>query len=105
MSAAGFLSVWEFRVAPEHVETFERTYGPEGEWVRLFRRASGYVRTELHRDRQDPLRFLTVDYWESAAHWSAFRARHAREYESLDARCAGLTLSESAIGQFEPVVT
>jgi heme-degrading monooxygenase HmoA len=103
MAAAGFLSVWEYRVAPEHAEAFERAYGPDGDWVRLFRRAPGYVRTELHRDRQDLFRFITVDYWESAASWSAFRTQHAREYETLDARCAAFTLSETEIGRFEPV--
>ena len=28
-------------------DTFERVYGPEGEWAEFFRRGQGYVGTEL----------------------------------------------------------
>jgi heme-degrading monooxygenase HmoA len=95
--------MWEYRVAPEHVDAFVRAYGPDGAWVRLFRRAPGYARTELHRDRADTTRFVTVDYWESEHAWQAFRARFAAEYEALDARCAAFTTHEREIGRFTRV--
>jgi heme-degrading monooxygenase HmoA len=98
-----FLSVWEYVVPSARRESFERVYGPEGDWARLFRRASGYIRTELHHDRDDAERYLTLDYWESAAAWEAFRAGFAREYEALDARAAELTTRETALGRFERV--
>lgn len=97
-----YVYVWEYVVPPAHVQAFEETYGPEGEWVRLFRRGSGHVRTELLRDLQRPERYLTIDHWESRAAWEAFRAAFAREFEALDARCARWTSSEIEIGRFEP---
>jgi heme-degrading monooxygenase HmoA len=100
---AGYTYVWEFHVAPERIEAFQAAYGPSGDWASLFRRASGYLRTELLRDVARPGRFLTIDYWESAAAWREFRARFAAEYEALDARCAELTISETEVGHWEPL--
>ena len=51
---------------------FERVYGPEGEWAEFFRRAAGYVGTELLRDREQPGRYLVPDRWESAEAYNAF---------------------------------
>jgi len=52
------------------------------------------------RDRHDPLRFVTVDDWESDEHYQAFRTRFSSEYEALDKICEGLTSEETAVGQF-----
>jgi quinol monooxygenase YgiN len=99
---AGYVYVWEFVVAPGHVRAFEEAYGPEGHWVRLFRRGTGHLRTDLHRDLERPERYLTIDHWASRASFEAFRAEFAREFEELDARCERLTLSERVMGHFEP---
>lgn len=98
--AAGFAYVWEFQVAPEHVGTFERAYGPEGDWAVLFRNHEGYVRTDLLRDHARPGRYLTVDYWQSQAACDDFRRRYAREFRKLDARCGQWTLAETHLGDF-----
>ena len=95
--------MWEFIVSPEHTQAFERAYGPAGEWVQLFRRSPGYLRTELHRDRSQPQRFVTIDHWESKQAWEAFRARFGAEFESLDAKCEAWTTRETELGRFEPV--
>jgi quinol monooxygenase YgiN len=99
-----YMYAWEYVVSPERVAAFERTYGSTGEWVELFRRAPGYLRSELYRDRGNPQRFMTIDYWESRAAWEAFRRRFAVEFEALDARCAELTAQEREIGRFEAVL-
>lgn len=101
--AAPYVYIWEFSVSPAHTSAFERAYGPSGEWVQLFRRAPGYLRTELHRDRSQPHRFITIDYWESKNAWDAFRARFAPEFDALDAKCATWATSEINLGHFEPV--
>jgi len=99
----GYMYVWEYRVAPEHQDAFREAYGPAGAWVQLFRRAPGYLRSALYRDRLQPDRFLSIDYWESEADWQAFRSSYAAEFEAIDARCEELTKSEGEIGRFEPV--
>lgn len=98
-----YMYLWEYIVAPGKADDFQRAYGPEGEWVRLFAEAPGYVRTELHRDTVEPDRFVTIDYWESEAAWKEFRTRFSVQFEALDAQCAALTLREAEIGRFAPV--
>lgn len=100
---AGFSYIWEFKVRPERLAEFEAAYGPDGDWVRLFRRDPAYLGTDLLRDREDPHRFLTVDRWSSREACLAFRERFRADYGALDARCAGLTLSERPLGDFDRV--
>jgi len=61
-------------------ETFERVYGPEGEWAAFFRTGHGYVGTELLRDVENPGRYLVIDRWESREAYNAFAAEHRDEY-------------------------
>lgn len=102
-SRRGFVCAWEYVVRPGCVEEFERIYGSDGEWARLFRRSAGYRCTELHRDRSQPQRFLTLDFWDSSEALDRFRRSHAHEYAALDARCEALTEREREVGRFEPV--
>jgi len=34
--------LWKYRVKPEHAEEFERVYGADGDWARLFARQEGW---------------------------------------------------------------
>jgi len=92
--------VWEYEVLPGKEPEFVAAYGPRGSWAELFRRNAGYIRTELHRDRGNPRRFVTLDYWESAEHWDRFRRECSTEFEELDSRFEELTVSEREIGRF-----
>jgi heme-degrading monooxygenase HmoA len=98
-----FAYIWEYRVRPERALDFERAYGPTGPWVALFRRAPGYQRTELHRDRHAPYRYVTIDYWDSPEAWEDFRKALSADFEALDASCEDLTLEEHEIARVEPV--
>jgi heme-degrading monooxygenase HmoA len=95
--------VWEFRVRPGREAEFERRYGAEGDWVRLFRLGEGYERTVLVRDLAAAGRYLVTDVWRDAASYRAFKDRHAEAYARLDAECTALTLEERLVGQFEVV--
>jgi heme-degrading monooxygenase HmoA len=102
MAAAAFTTLWEFTVEPARQAEFESHYGPEGNWVALFRRAEGYLGSELLQDRANPLRYLTVDRWESLEAWRAFRSRFASDYEQLDRELEGLASREVALGECAP---
>lgn len=102
MSDTSYMYAWEYQVAEENVDDFLAAYGGQGAWVALLKGAPGYRRTELHRDRRDPSRFVTLDYWDSESAWRRFREEHSREFEELDARCERLTLAEREIGRFDP---
>lgn len=93
--------VWEFEVAEDKAQEFERAYDGEGEWVRLFRGGPGYQGTTLLRDSDKPRRYVTVDRWTTRAAYDAFRAAHKDEYAAIDARCVTLTTAERLIGYFE----
>lgn len=95
-----YVYIWAFTVRPEHLETFRRYYGDGGEWTQLFRRARGYISTQLLQDETDPLRFVTIDTWSNAADYEAFRTAYAAEYAALDRLCEGLTIEETSIGHF-----
>jgi len=100
---AGYAYIWEYTVRPECVAEFEDVYGPNGRWVKLFKKAKGYVRTELHRDRQNANRYVTIDYWESADAWERFRTDMSSEFEAIDSQCAKFTLDEQELGRLDPV--
>lgn len=90
--------VWRYVAAAGREADFERAYGPQGAWAELFRRSSGYLRTELLAG--EPGAYLTFDYWRDAADWDAFRERHAEPYARLDGQCDALTRSEERLGLF-----
>ena len=96
-----FVILWEFEAEPHRQREFESAYGPGGSWARLFRKAEGFVATELLRDRETPGRYLTIDRWESQAAFEAFRQRFAAEYEEIDKACESLTRRETLIGRYE----
>jgi heme-degrading monooxygenase HmoA len=97
---SGYSYVWEFEVRADRQAEFEAAYGPDGAWVALFREAAGYVGTLLLHDRERPLRYVTVDRWQSRREYLDFRARFAGRYAALDRQCEGLTTREQALGEY-----
>lgn len=92
--------VWAFRVVPGCEVEFERHYGPNGTWARLFARSTGYIETLLLKDRENAGRYLTVDRWIDEDAYHAFRSAYSRQYEQLDRQCADLTTDERLVGEF-----
>jgi heme-degrading monooxygenase HmoA len=99
-----YIYVWRFLVRPGSEAAFEAAYGPDGEWVRLFREADGYLGTELLRDRADPRSYITIDRWASREAWEACRVARAAEWKAIDERGETLTEHEEEIGRFEDVL-
>ena len=102
MPDSGYATLWTFSVQPDRKAEFEFHYGPEGTWVRLFRRAPGYLGSVLLQDRADAHRYVTIDRWESREAWQAFRQHFASEYERLDREFEGMTTAEAPLGEFTP---
>lgn len=95
-----FIAAWAFVVKPELQRDFERAYGQNGDWVRLFLKGEGYIKTELHRDPENPTRYLTLDFWRSRAQYEAFREQAKSVYQEIDARCERFTAEEQLLGDF-----
>lgn len=103
MEVALIRVLWEFVVKPEALEGFLLAYGPAGPWARLFERFEGYRGTRLWQDRTAPLRFVTVDSWDSAEQRAAMLSAARDEYARLDQELGGLTDSERELGVFADV--
>lgn len=93
--------LWSFDVEAAHAPDFERTYGAQGDWARLFARSPDYLGTELLKDTLRPGRYLTLDRWRSAAAFESFKRQWKAEYDALDVRCDALTTSETPLGAFD----
>lgn len=102
--AMRYTYLWEFHVDRTRKDAFERHYGPRGPWVALFRQAPGFIETLLLRDPANPLRYVTVDRWQSAEAYRTFRSTFAVSYAELDAHCQQLTTKELALGHFDEFV-
>jgi len=95
---------WEYLPAPEHLDEFLATYGPQGAWVALFGRSDGYLGTELSPVAGRPGWYRTIDRWRSARDHAAFLAAFAAEYHSLDLECERLTLEERRVAERPPLM-
>ena len=98
-----FVYIWEYFVKEEFISEFEITYGSDGDWVTLFSRDRGYIKTELQQDISNPLRYITIDHWKSKEARNNFRKQFANEFKELDKRCEQFTAKEVFIGDFETI--
>jgi heme-degrading monooxygenase HmoA len=96
-----FVVLWEFDVKRECEVRFTFAYGSSGEWARLFRSAGNFRETRLLRNLSEPLRYMTMDVWESREAYEHFLATHAEAYRALDAVCEGLTTSDRHLSSFD----
>jgi len=92
--------VWECVVKDEVRGQFELAYGPGGALSQLFGRCPGFRGTTLLRDTQNPRRYLTIDFWDTAAQREQALAESAAEYADLEAAFAEWTESRTEVGVF-----
>ena len=85
-----YVIVWEFEPQAGKEREFERAYGSDGEWARLFARSPEYQGTELLHGASGRT-YLTVDRWASEEAFTAFQDRYRGDYEALDRRSEALT--------------
>ena len=91
-------TIWQYRVPPAYTNSFERMYGPAGDWAALFARISGYRGTELLKIDHERKAYLSIDRWEDE---SAYRtALQCLEFDRamLDDRCDDMTSEETWLG-------
>ncbi len=95
--------IWEFVVKDGSNAAFEKIYGADGDWAELFRRGSGYLKTDLIIDQSDSQRYFTIDHWRCREDYFEFRRDFVAAFEELDKRCEDLTVQESKIGEFTKI--
>ena len=83
--------VWRYDVAADVREEFEREYGPDGSWARLFAASPGFVGTSLYVDAGSSTSYLTVDRFVDEEAWRQFRTEHDAAYREVGERLRHLT--------------
>ncbi len=96
-----YLYIWKFQVRPDKEAEFQQIYGPDGDWVQLFKQGIGYKQTLLVKDLDAAYTYTTIDMWASESAYKVFKSEFATEFEAIDKRCEYLTLNEVLIGRFE----
>jgi heme-degrading monooxygenase HmoA len=99
LRALMLVTIWRFRVVAGQEQAFEAAYNSGGDWAQLFRRAPGYLGTEMLR-ATSPREYLTIDRWESVAAFDAFKRDFAADYARVDEACSAMTEQEQPLGQF-----
>ena len=98
-----FVRIWRYAVDQPRREAFERAYGPDGDWARLFARQDGFVGTELlagSAASDAVLTYATLDRWRDETDWRQFLKAHGEAYKALDLECEKLTVEEAEVGDF-----
>lgn len=95
--------LWRFTPRPGKEDEFELRYATGGAWDLLFRKAEGFVSTELLRPEGDGTSYVTIDRWRSAAAFADFLRDNKEAYAALDAEFESLTTEEVRIGTFSAV--
>ena len=96
-----FVALWEFEVKPGCEEKFERVYGADGAWAKLFAGDAAYRWTRLVKDVERERVYLTLDFWETREGYEKFKKENAAEYGRIDRECEGMTVEEKCIGAFQ----
>jgi hypothetical protein len=86
--------VWRYDVPTDVREEFEREYGPDGSWARLFASSPGFVATSLYVEVGSPTSYLTVDRFADDEAWQQFRAEHDMAYREVGERLRHLTVGQ-----------
>lgn len=92
--------IWTYTVRPEQRVEFESRYASDGDWARLFGRASGYRGTTLLLDVESENRYATLDGWDSIEAFEAFKKKFSQPYAELDEECSAFTIDEQHVGTF-----
>ena len=95
--------IWKFEVNPTCKQKFEELYGQNGKWVKLFKKAKGYIGTDLTKEVSQENWYLTIDKWQSKGAYENFLKDFKKEYDALDTRGEKLTISEVKIGWCEEI--
>lgn len=95
-----FTVIWSFEINPGCENEFEKLYGSEGDWVKLFKTDTNYIKTELQKDIDNPVRYITIDYWKSKEAYYNFKEMEKANFIKIDRLGEKLTIAESYIGKF-----
>ena len=77
---------------------FEKHYGGDGTWAKLFKANPSYIQSELLSDIDG--QYILIDKWQNKHAYDSFRTDKKLDYERLSAELAHLYQTEEKIGCF-----
>lgn len=98
-----FITIWKYKVKPGKKTEFEELYGNKGDWVKLFNKFPGYIKTDLIKNLNDNDMYLTMDYWLSKDAYDNFKLKSKEEFVLIDKKGEELTIEEEHSGEFTAV--
>lgn len=98
-----YARVWKFRPQESQRQEFVAAYGVNGPWSELFSKADGYRGTALLSPEEPGGWWMTIDRWDSRAHYEAFQGDFGECYRSLDAALGTIAGEEEFVGAFDEI--
>lgn len=93
-----YLILWRYVVEGDRDMEFRDSYGPGGEWSRLFAESPAFRGVELVA-LETPGHYITIDRWSSKDEFDEFMVHKLRDYERLDRVHEAITISEELLGK------
>ncbi len=96
-----FIVGWRYRVPVDRVDSFEHTYGLEGDWASFFGRSPAYLGSLLVRQSASAGDYLLFDLWSDRASYERFLDVYKNEYLEQSASHGSLYAEEERLGSWE----
>ncbi len=100
MNTTQYIYIWEFTIHSGKQHEFEKLYGVDGDWVKLFKKHPGYISTQLLKSTVSELTYVTIDRWKSKEDLDEFKLKFKNEFQALDKKGELFTEDEKYIGDF-----
>jgi len=95
-----FFVIWEYKVKSGEEENFEKSYGPNGAWIKFFKPCKDYLSTDLIKGIEAPRTYLTLDKWTSEKAYVDYLEKNKDKYEEIDDEFTSLTEFQTKIGSY-----
>lgn len=98
-----YMYIWFYKINPSYVEEFEKEYGANGKWIKLFQNSPHYQETILLKNSDQPHSYRTIDIWDNYEAYINFKTENEKEFNEIDNYCEQFTLKEQFEGNFEKI--
>jgi hypothetical protein len=95
-----YIIVWKYNVKRDYISQFEKEYGTNGTWMKLFEASTDYHGSFLHKSDDEENTYLLIDHWTSKETYEKFKEKNRSKYDSLSIKFEPLYEQEKKIGSF-----
>lgn len=92
--------VWKYECNPSTASEFEKEYGRNGSWFKLFETNEDYLGQEFIKNVETGT-YLIIDKWISKEVYESFVNENEATYEQFTSKFKSLYTSEEFLGAYE----